>query len=64
MERISNCCQVVMGDIVLEMLICPDCKEHCSADTYCTDCCNEEMTEKQFIEQSGICSMCARMAKE
>ena len=31
--KISNCCGAVMSDMVADMGICPDCKEHCGIET-------------------------------
>ena len=61
MERYSTCCGAEMKEIVKKILICPDCKEHCSLDTLCKDCEAEEIPEKKFEEWNGICERCSRL---
>jgi len=64
MDRFSNCCGADMSrGNAKDTLICPDCKEPCSLDTYCTSCCNEELTEKEFVEKNGMCDQCAWLIK-
>ncbi len=60
MELNSNCCGAKTTEPDASgAAMCTDCKEHCEIDTVCTDCNNEEMSYKTFVENGGVCSKCA-----
>lgn len=32
MDKYSSCCGTLMNDAYADMLVCPDCKEHCGVE--------------------------------
>jgi len=54
----SDCCGCIMSGEMLDMKVCPECKDHCDIDYSC-DMCGERCTDPDLL-----CAECAKKRQE